>query len=84
MQTYKASVHVRLKEGILDPQGQAISHALRTLGFHSISSVRTGKLIELIVQGDEEKSVRDQIEQACQRLLANPVIEEYEISLTKL
>ncbi|MFQ5629249.1 MAG: phosphoribosylformylglycinamidine synthase subunit PurS [bacterium] len=81
MEKFKAKIHVRLKTGILDPQGQAISHALQALGFNTFEEVRIGKLIDCAIQGIDEKSVREQIENACKRLLANPVIEDYEYEL---
>lgn len=84
MRKFKAIVHIRLKSGILDPQGQAISHALQALGFESLDSVRAGKLIELTLAAENEANARSQVARACERLLANPVIEEYEITLTEL
>jgi len=70
----KVQVHVRLKPGVLDPQGRAIHHAIEGLGFSGVEDVRAGKLIELEVDG----SVTDeQIDSMCQQLLANMVIEDY-------
>jgi phosphoribosylformylglycinamidine synthase subunit PurS len=69
----KAQVLVRRKEGILDPQGQAVERALPALGFDGVSQVRVGRLIELEV---EDASRLDEI---CQTLLTNPLIEDYEI-----
>jgi phosphoribosylformylglycinamidine synthase len=72
----KARVYVTLKNGVLDPQGKAIHHALQGLGFSGINEVRAGKLIEL----DVEDSVDDaQIETMCRKLLANTVIENFRI-----
>ena len=72
----KISVKVTLKKGVLDPQGKAIEHALDTLGFEGVESVRQGKIIELEVS---ENTSKNDIEKMCEQLLANPVIEDYEI-----
>ena len=72
----KTRVYVTLKNGVLDPQGKAIHHALEGLGFGGVKDVRQGKLIEL----DLDDSVRDEdVEAMCRRLLANTVIENYRI-----
>jgi phosphoribosylformylglycinamidine synthase subunit PurS len=72
----KVRVHVTLKNGVLDPQGKAIHHALEGLGFGGVNDVRQGKLIEL----DLNENVSDQdIEAMCRKLLANTVIENYRI-----
>lgn len=70
-------VYVRLKKGILDPQGKAIENALPSLGFKNVGGVRVGKYIELNVDGADEKRVKTQVEEMCARILANPVIEDY-------
>ncbi|MXO63529.1 phosphoribosylformylglycinamidine synthase subunit PurS [Qipengyuania oceanensis] len=72
----KVQVHVRLKPGVLDPQGRAIHHALEGLGFEGVEDVRAGRLIELEVA---QSVTDDQIEQMCRQLLANMVIEDYRI-----
>ncbi|AEH63408.1 phosphoribosylformylglycinamidine synthase subunit PurS [Zymomonas mobilis] len=72
----KANVHVTLKNGVLDPQGKAIHHALERLGFSGVNNVRVGRLIEL----DLGDNVSDQeIEDMCRKLLANMVIESFRI-----
>jgi phosphoribosylformylglycinamidine synthase subunit PurS len=72
----KVRVHVTLKNGVLDPQGKAIHHALEGLGFGGVNDVRQGKLIELEVN----ENVSDQdIEEMCRKLLANTVVENYRI-----
>ena len=74
----KARVHVMLKAGVLDPQGAAVQHALGALGFDGVSGVRQGKVIELdLVDGTSE----DVIAQMCEKLLANTVIESYQIEV---
>ncbi len=72
----KVTVKIMLKNGVLDPQGKAIEHALDTLGFEGVESVRQGKIIELEVS---ENTSKNDIEKMCEQLLANPVIEDYEI-----
>jgi phosphoribosylformylglycinamidine synthase len=74
----KAKVHVMLKNGVLDPQGAAIQHALGSLGFDGVEGVRQGKVIELdLADGTSE----DTIAQMCEKLLANTVIESYRIEV---
>ena len=72
----KARVFVTLKNGVLDPQGKAIHHALEGLGFQGVQDVRAGKLIELDLADDVAEA---DIEAMCKRLLANTVIENYRI-----
>ena len=79
----KARVHITLKQGVLDPQGKAIGHALGTLGFAGVGSVRQGKLIELELSESDPTKARSQIEAMCKQLLANTVIEDYSIDLAK-
>jgi phosphoribosylformylglycinamidine synthase PurS subunit len=71
----KARVLIRPKEGILDPQGQAVERALPALGFQGVTEVRVGRMVELEVDSAEG------IDQMCERLLANPLIEDYEVLL---
>ena len=74
----KARVTVMLKTGVLDPQGEAVRHALGTLGFSGVEGVRQGKLIELdLAEGTSEAEVR----QMCEKLLANTVIESYRVEM---
>ena len=76
----KATVLVRPKSGILDPQGQAVESALEHLGF-TVSGARVGKVIDLEVDASDAAAARVQVEQMCERLLANPLIESYEIEV---
>ena len=76
----KATVLVRPKPGILDAQGEAVESALEHLGF-AVSGARVGKVVDLEVDTDDEAEARAQVEQMCERLLANPLIESYEIDL---
>ena len=74
----KARVHVMLKNGVLDPQGEAVRHALGSLGFDGVAGVRQGKVIELdLADGTTEETVKEM----CEKLLANTVIESYTIEL---
>lgn len=77
----KARVHVRLKAGVLDPQGKAIGTALHSLGFDGVQDVRQGKLIELDLADTDPAAARSKVEAMCRQLLANPVIEDYAIEI---
>ena len=77
----KATVHVTLKDGVLDPQGKAIGNALHGLGFGEVGEVRQGKLIELDLTGTDADTARADLEAMCETLLANTVIENYAIEL---
>jgi phosphoribosylformylglycinamidine synthase PurS subunit len=77
----KARVHVRLKAGVLDPQGKAIGNALASLGFEGVGEVRQGKLIELDLTDTDPAAARARVEAMCRQLLANPVIEDYAIEI---
>ncbi|MCH9807822.1 MAG: phosphoribosylformylglycinamidine synthase subunit PurS [Alphaproteobacteria bacterium] len=77
----KALIKITLKNGVLDPQGKAIEHALDSLGFDGVSDVRQGKLIELDLNAANEAAAREEVEQMCQKLLANTVIENYSFEL---
>lgn len=77
----RARVHVTLKAGVLDPQGEAIRHALGTLGFDGVEGVRQGKLIELDLDETDEAAARAKVEKMCEALLANPVIERWTVEL---
>ena len=77
----KARIKIMLKNGVLDPQGEAIKHALNNIGFESVTGVRQGKVIELDIKGSDKNQVRSQIENMCNKMLANTVIENFEIEL---
>ena len=74
-------VHVTLKQGVLDPQGKAIANSLHSLGFSGVTGVRQGKYIELELEDGQRESARAAVEQMCEKLLANTVIEDYTIEL---
>lgn len=77
----KARIHVYPKPGVLDPQGNAIRHALETLGFSGVTDARQGKLIELTLSEADPAKAKAQVDAMCQKLLANLVIESYSIDL---
>ncbi|MCC0077193.1 MAG: phosphoribosylformylglycinamidine synthase subunit PurS [Rhodobacter sp.] len=78
----KARVHVMLKTGVLDPQGEAVRHALGALGFEGVEAVRQGKVIELDLAGADRAAAEAEVKAMCEKLLANTVIERYDIEIT--
>jgi phosphoribosylformylglycinamidine synthase subunit PurS len=77
----KAVVTVMLKEGVLDPQGKAIQHALATLGFSGVGDVRAGKVIELELSETDPAKARTEAEEMARKLLANTVIERFQVAV---
>ncbi len=78
----KARVTVTLKNGVLDPQGKAIEHALDSLGFAGVGQVRQGKVFDIEIEGADKSRAEADLKAMCDKLLANTVIENYAISLT--
>ena len=78
----KATILVRPKPGILDPQGEAVRSSLRQLGF-AVDGARVGRVIDLELEGADAGAARAELERACEQLLANPLIESYEIALER-
>jgi phosphoribosylformylglycinamidine synthase PurS subunit len=78
---YSARVDVKLKSGIADPQGQTIERALPALGYAGVGDVRVGKLIELTLDASDADEARRRVLEMCEKLLANPVIEAYEVTI---
>ncbi|SMQ66273.1 phosphoribosylformylglycinamidine synthase [Devosia lucknowensis] len=78
----KARVTVTLKNGVLDPQGQAIEGSLASLGFGGVANVRQGKVFDIEVAGTDAESARSQINAMCEKLLANTVIENYSVEIS--
>ena len=76
----KATVLVRPKQGILDPQGQAVETALEHLGF-SVSAARVGKVVDIEIDATDPAEARAQVEKMCEQLLANPLMESYEVEI---
>ena len=81
MPTYQATVTVRLKNGVLDPQGQAIEGALGSLGFDGVDTVRQGKVFDVTLDAADEASAGNALDGMCRQLLANTVIEDYAVDL---
>ena len=77
----KARVTVMLKQGVLDPQGEAVRHALSTLGFSGVNGVRQGKLIELDLAATDAAAAEAEVKAMCEKLLANTVIESYRVEI---
>ncbi|MRU14111.1 phosphoribosylformylglycinamidine synthase subunit PurS [Roseovarius sp. A21] len=78
----KARVHVMLKNGVLDPQGEAVRHALGQLGFDGVEGVRQGKVIELDLAETDADKARETVTAMCEKLLANTVIESYSVEVS--
>lgn len=79
----KVKIYVTLKEGILDPQGKTIQHSLLTLGYSSVTDVRIGKYIEINMNGASEEAIETQIKEMCNKLLANPIIEDFRYEIQR-
>jgi len=76
-----AKVYITLKKSVLDPQGQVVNHALSSLGFEGIEEVRMGKFLEIRLKGEDQQAAAREVEKMCQKILANPVIEDYRIEI---
>ena len=81
---YLSKIHVTLRKSILDPQGKAVQHAISTLGVPGVQDVRVGKYIELKFNGTSEAEAREATEAICKKLLANPVMEDYQYEIEKM
>ena len=81
---YRADINVMPMQEILDPQGKAVALGLKNLGISSVDKVRIGKHITLVVEAGDEGTAKQYVEQACSKLLANLIMEEYTFSLTPL
>lgn len=84
MTTFEAHIDVTHRAGILDPAGATVERALPALGYDNVSRVRIGKTIRLVLDADSEAAARAQVDEMCRQILANPVIEDYTISLAEL
>ena len=76
-----AKIYITLKKDVLDPQGSVIANSLKSLGFNNIEDVRQGKYIELKLDSENEESANKQINEMCEKLLANLVIEDYKVEI---
>ena len=79
MSRFRIAVHIVPRQGILDPQGKAVSDALHTLGFGGVKEARVGRYIVLDVDAADKRTAGDRVKEMCQKLLANPVTEDFEI-----
>jgi phosphoribosylformylglycinamidine synthase len=77
----KARIIVTPKKAVLDPQGKSVQNALTQMGYHGIGAVHVGKFLEIELDGTDKESWRKQIDEACHRILSNPVIEEYQFEI---
>jgi phosphoribosylformylglycinamidine synthase subunit PurS len=81
---YKATINVTLKKSVLDPQGQTVLHALDSLGFKEAKNLRVGKFFELTVDSKDRAKAESRIREMCDKLLINPVIEEYSFNIVEV
>lgn len=77
----RAVVYVKLKDGVLDPQGSTIKNALKNMGYHGIKDIRFGKMFEIAFQKDPGRKPEELIDEICRKLLTNPVIEKYNFEM---
>ena len=80
---YRLEVRITPRDGLLDPEGKAVEHALHALDFAGITGVRVGRLVTLRISADDEAAARARAEEMCRKLLANPVTEDFSISLAE-
>jgi phosphoribosylformylglycinamidine synthase subunit PurS len=76
-----AKVHITFKNGVLDPQGKAVHHALKDLGYDEVSEVQMGKYLELKLDGVSQEEAENRVSEMCEKLFANTVIESYRFTL---
>lgn len=81
---YIAKIHVTLKEGVLDPQGVAVANSLHSLGYDEVEGVRVGKFTTVTLEASGEANAKKRVDEMCQKLLANPVIEEYSFEIEEV
>jgi len=81
---FRVKIYIRLKEGVADPQGATIKHALDSLGYQGITKVKTGKYLQIQLNIQEKKKIKQQIEDMCKKILVNPVIENYEYEIEEI
>jgi phosphoribosylformylglycinamidine synthase len=79
---FNSRIYVTLRPSVLDPAGTAVESGLHQLGYHGVEGIRIGKYIELNITADSEEQARQQLDQMCDQLLANPVIENYRFELS--
>ena len=81
---FNSQIKITLRKSILDPQGKAIEHSLQSIGYNSILDTRIGKFIELKVEADSLDKAKQITDDACKKLLANPVMEDYEFEINEI
>lgn len=81
---FRVKIYISLKEGVADPQGATIQHALDSLGYQGVEKVRVGKYLELKLNLQDGKKIGEQIEDMCKKILVNPVIEDFEYSIEEI
>ena len=81
---FKAEIDVMPHEALLDPQGKAVTNSMKNLSLPEITGVRIGKHISLMVEASDEKQAGNKVDEACKKLLCNPIMENYKFTLTKL
>lgn len=81
---FKAKVTVSLKKTVLDPQGKTVHKAIESMGFKSVSDVRVGKSIEMLIDSKDASKVKSDLEEICKKLLANPIIEQYSFTVEEV
>ncbi|HRP02530.1 MAG TPA: phosphoribosylformylglycinamidine synthase subunit PurS [Candidatus Kapabacteria bacterium] len=84
MLTFKANIKITLRKGILDVQGKAVEKALLSMGYDTMENVRIGKYITLNIKAENESLALEYTNKACNEFIANPIIEDYEVSLEKI
>lgn len=80
---YRCEVYIRPRADILDPQGDAVNKALANLNYQGVSEVKVGKYLTLLLESDSAQAAEAQLDEMCQTLLANPIIEDYELKVTE-
>lgn len=81
---YKAQIFVTLKDGVLDPQGEAVKKSMYVMGYENINEVRIGKYIEILLEAKDKQSAQKELEEVSDKLLANPVMENYRVELLEV
>jgi phosphoribosylformylglycinamidine synthase len=81
---FKANIYVTLKPGVLDPQGEAVKNSLHVLDYPYVDEVRIGKYIQVWLQGEDREKARRELEEMSDKLLANPVIEDYRVEIAEV
>ena len=84
MTRYVGRVRVMPRQGLLDPQGTAVEHALAALGFHQVGRVRVGRTLEIALEGGSETKARGKLQEMCEKLIANPVTEDFSIDAVEV